>query len=102
MNGKTKWDNLRGRKVKGFELQVGSYSNGRGALLVLDDEGVPECKISVNLPETEIEDDEFWVKRGVPEEWAYRLAELKLAEYAYMRTGAGMVADYATLWRLLP
>jgi hypothetical protein len=50
--------------------------------------------------EMQIRDDEFWVKMDKPEEWADRLEQLGLIEYAYERVSCGWPGSYATLWKL--
>ena len=106
MDNKTKeqWEKIDGYSFEyegeTYWLRLGQYPNGRKAVLVMHESG-PEAKLTVNLPEEETEDDQFWVKthsRGW--DMACWLKELGLMSPVQRLADAGYVADYAELWQL--
>ena len=84
-----------------FVIRVGSYSNGRPAVVY---EGRGETvKITVNLPDEEIAADEFFVKWSGDEGVLARadthvIVGLGLFEETARRVSTGFVDDYAAAW----
>lgn len=78
------------------------YAGGRAAVIVSGLDGSPYCKLTVNLPEYELGETEFFVKLG---DAADAVAEAFAQQGIIERTGrivsAGFVERYAEVWRLL-
>ena len=54
--------NISGIGIIELELKKGKYMNGRLAIWLEEQTGVPWCKLTVNLPDDNLEDGEFFVK----------------------------------------
>jgi hypothetical protein len=86
-----------------YQFQVGAYGNGRVAIQALYLPTLePECTITVNLVDEDVEEGEFFVRletlrhSRAPE----ALVEEGLVERTGKIVGAGFVENYAELWRL--
>lgn len=89
---------------KAFELYVGKYSNGRAGIVVYTDTGEAYDKLTVNLPDDELDPVwEIFVKIFESSTDVKRIHEelLKLGIFERtMRTVAGgRVPHYAEVWR---
>jgi hypothetical protein len=54
--------NISGIGIIELELKKGKYMNGRLVIWLEEQTGVPWCKLTVNLPDDNLEDGEFFVK----------------------------------------
>ncbi len=96
------FDDLRIPEV-GYVLRIGHYPGGRTAVVIEDDFGTPEGKLTVNLPEEPLDPGEFFVKLNDP--LALRIVH-ELARFGLVRStsrvaSAGFVAYYAGVWCLV-
>jgi len=104
------WKCLNGLKLPhdpstpDLRLEVGQYENGRIAVTAICDGSDPEpwCKLTVNMVEHQIGENQFFVK--LHDRAAYELALELLVRQLIVRIGtvvsSGFVQRYAELWEV--
>lgn len=106
MGGVSRWQALDGRTLStGHTLRVvGTYDNGRYAVDVFTPDGFEvECRLTVNLVEHLLEENEFHVRfesRNYAGEVFDALIAEGIAEPTGRVVGSGFVERYAEVWRL--
>jgi hypothetical protein len=84
-----------------MSFQLGSYSNGRTAVVALGEDGAPYAKLTVNLDDRELGDDEMFVRENHADfELARALQRADLVVPTSRIVSAGFVDRYARVWRL--
>lgn len=98
------WKRCQGFKLPGgYRLELGMYSNRRGALTAIGSDGIPECTVTVNLVDAELGEGEFHVRHEVRRHAAIvfdGLVQAGLAAPTGKTIGSGYVENYAEVWRL--
>lgn len=99
------WEKLNNRKLKNgeYQLELHQYGNGRPAVLVYSSTGEPECRLTVNLEDEPLGDDEFHV-RLEDRRFSGAVFQALIDEGVAQPTGrvvsAGYVERYAEVWKL--
>lgn len=101
------WQRLHNRRIKSgeYQLELHQYRNGRPAVLVYGSTGEPECRLTVNLEDASLGDDEFHVRfedRQFSEPVFQALIDEGLAHPTGRVVSAGYVERYAEVWKLAP
>jgi hypothetical protein len=95
------WRSLDGRRVAGLVLLLGMYGNKRAAITADHPMEGPDCTVTVNLPEFEVGEGEFFVRRQLREDRPRLLAGLEAyASPTGRMLPSGRVEEYAEVWRL--
>lgn len=98
------WKRCQGFKLPGgYRLELGMYSNRRGALTAIGSDGIPECTVTVNLVDEPIEEGEFFVRKETLHHAPIvfdGLLQSGLAAPTKKVVSAGRVTHYAEVWRL--
>lgn len=103
----TLWYRLHGLTLGDYTLQLAQYSyNNRYSLQAyISKTHEPECSVTVNLDNENIEDDEFFVRfetRKYSPDVFQALIDAQIAEPTGRVVSAGYVERYAEVWKLLP
>lgn len=95
---------ILGPLSSGHKLELGQYGNGRLGVTAIAPDGIPECKVTVNLSDEPLGDDEFHVRfedRHYSPRVFDALIDDGIAEPTGKVVAAGLVERYAEVWRLL-
>lgn len=82
-----------------YKLEAGLYSNGRPAVQVYDEEGMPYCTLTVNIPPAELKEDEICIKVwDLPSDFLQKI----LSSGKFEDTGKRVPAGYtsAPVWKI--
>lgn len=99
------WLKLDGKELSsGHVLRLGRYGNGRGALEAICHDGIPECKVTVNMIDEDLGEGEFHVRLETSHKMAPNVFDALIkdgiAEPTHKIISAGYVKEYAEVWRL--
>jgi hypothetical protein len=84
-----------------MSFQLGSYYNGRTAVMALGEDGAPYAKLTVNLDDYDLGDDEMFVREDHTDlQLARALQRAQLLSPTSRIVSAGRVEKYARVWRL--
>lgn len=86
-----------------FSIASGVYPTGNGALLVLAEDGTPECKLTVNMVDAPtLSTTAFYVKSDTTEMRAgmrQAILDLGIFTASTTATASGYVTRYAEVWQ---
>ena len=78
------------------------YLNDRVCILLTTITGEPFCKLTVNIDEEKIDDNQFFIKNIYPENYiAEQLEKEGLIKRAGRTVGCNYHNNYATLWEIV-